>query len=341
METNSTVQMNRVQSIDIVKGIAIICIILGHLDIPAVNKVVFTFNVPIFYFISGYFINTKTDFRSFVKRKARTLLVPYYITSLVIIFFSMLEGLQSGNALLNLKEWTYAALYASGHTYTEPFYIKQIGAIWFLWATFWGAVFLRMTLNMKKTHRIFTIAALFTFGYLSKKWFWFPLSIQAGACAAFFMYLGYLVQKEKQVLSLFSDESKHVITIISLVVWLSFIIHFKSFWLVRCVISGVQDIIGCICASYIVFLIARLIEEKIAGLGKVLAYIGKYSLLVLCIHIVELDMHLFSWTMFSFLNLSAVFQKAMTVAAKLIFDLFGAYVLSGFKFIRWMFGYRE
>lgn len=42
----------RVGYLDIAKGIAIICIVLGHLGIPAINRVVFTFHVPIFYFIT-------------------------------------------------------------------------------------------------------------------------------------------------------------------------------------------------------------------------------------------------------------------------------------------------
>lgn len=38
----------RLQYIDIAKGIAMICIILGHLGNANINRVVFTFHVPIF-----------------------------------------------------------------------------------------------------------------------------------------------------------------------------------------------------------------------------------------------------------------------------------------------------
>ncbi|WP_207662353.1 acyltransferase family protein [Coprococcus comes] len=46
----------RLQYIDIAKGIAMICIILGHMGNANINRVVFTFHVPIFFFITGYFI---------------------------------------------------------------------------------------------------------------------------------------------------------------------------------------------------------------------------------------------------------------------------------------------
>ena len=46
-------EAKRVQYIDIARGIAILCIILGHQGISDVNRVVFTFHVPIFYFINN------------------------------------------------------------------------------------------------------------------------------------------------------------------------------------------------------------------------------------------------------------------------------------------------
>ena len=46
---------NRVQYFDIARGIAMICIILGHLNNSLINRVVFTFHVPIFFLYHGLF----------------------------------------------------------------------------------------------------------------------------------------------------------------------------------------------------------------------------------------------------------------------------------------------
>lgn len=54
---------------DIARGIAMICIIMGHLGINRVNSFVYTFHVPIFFLISGYFMNDKVNFKEFVKKK--------------------------------------------------------------------------------------------------------------------------------------------------------------------------------------------------------------------------------------------------------------------------------
>ncbi len=67
----------RLRYIDIAKGISIICIILGHLGVAEINRVVFTFHVPIFFLITGYFVSSKRTVRQFIKVKFRTLIVPY------------------------------------------------------------------------------------------------------------------------------------------------------------------------------------------------------------------------------------------------------------------------
>ena len=184
----------RLRFVDIAKGISIICIILGHLGIHNITRVVFTFHVPIFFLITGYFVSRKEGVRDFAIKKARTLLIltlifpvtfsAFRIAALVMIAVAAGLGLRDGGVLHNVKEWTYAALYASGGRYDKPFYIKEIGAIWFLWASFWGCLFLRAALELKARWRITMIAALFAFGYYSRALCWFPLSIQAGACAA-------------------------------------------------------------------------------------------------------------------------------------------------------------
>ena len=90
----TTSKTKRLQYVDIARGIAMICIILGHLGNPAINRVVFTFHVPIFFFITGYFTSTKRSLPEFTKNKIRTLLVPYAISCLAIIILGTMLGAQ-------------------------------------------------------------------------------------------------------------------------------------------------------------------------------------------------------------------------------------------------------
>lgn len=50
-------QKSRLLEFDIAKGIAILCVILGHLGIKEIDRVVFVFHMPLFFLISGYFLS--------------------------------------------------------------------------------------------------------------------------------------------------------------------------------------------------------------------------------------------------------------------------------------------
>ncbi len=320
----------RLNYIDIAKGISMVCIILGHLGNPSINRVVFTFHVPIFFLITGFFINEKTTLKEFIKIKARTLLLPYFITCAVIIVLGTVKGFLTGDALSAFKTWLYASFYGAGDSYSEPFYIKGIGAIWFLWATFWASCFLKISLKMKPPTRLLWVILLFLLGYYSRNICWFPFSIQAGACAVLFMYTGYLAKKCKPALAGLPAELKLSASVFALITTVFFIRDFKSFWLVHCDVGrGIVDIFGSLCACWIVILISRFIDARTHFPNRFFSYFGRHSLLLLCVHIVELD--LFPW--WSLANrlmrpgLPDFFPLLLVIAGKLTADLTVTFLL--------------
>ena len=111
-----------------------------------------------------------------------------------------------------------------------------------------------------------------------------------------------------------------------------------------CVIGrGIIDIFGCICACVIVILIFKMIECRMKYIGGSLAYIGRYSLLILCVHIVELD--LLPWWQITekyVVNRMAVnAQLILIIAGKVLLDLGGAFVLSKITLVRKIFGFKN
>lgn len=60
------------ESIDIAKGIGMICLVLGHLFIIGSDsfKMIFAFHMPLFFFLSGYlFISSKYILRFSFRKK--------------------------------------------------------------------------------------------------------------------------------------------------------------------------------------------------------------------------------------------------------------------------------
>lgn len=288
---------SRVRYIDVAKGIAIICVILGHLSNFQINRVVFTFHLPIFFFITGYFIHPDVPMKKFISKKFRTLIVPYLVTCCAIIILAVLRTLLVGEPSEVIPvawNWIYASLYGAGDSYTDPFPIQGIGAIWFLLASFWGSISLKCSLHLKRGSRIAVILLLFAVGYWSRTLFWFPFSIQAGCCATLFMYLGYLLNESREYLKLIPIETKIVVFILALGTWICFVRDFQSFWLVHCDVGrGATDIVGSIAGCYLLLLLSQYIDKKWGCLAKPLAFLGEYSIFILCAHIVELN--LFPW----------------------------------------------
>ena len=144
-------EKNRINYFDIAKGIGMLCVILGHLSVSGINMIVFTFHMPLFFIISGYFLK-KHDTKVLIHKKARQLLVPYLLTCMAIMILSALKDLLLGRTeemFHNLLLWAYAGFYGSGNPYSQPFYVKPIGAIWFLLAMFWSVIIYNSIMNRK------------------------------------------------------------------------------------------------------------------------------------------------------------------------------------------------
>ena len=53
---------NRIPWLDAVKGVGIICVILGHMTIPeTLRQFVFSFHMPLFFFVSGYLYHGRAE----------------------------------------------------------------------------------------------------------------------------------------------------------------------------------------------------------------------------------------------------------------------------------------
>ncbi len=322
-------------------------IVLGHLGNPQINRVVFTFHVPVFFFITGYFINTSLSVKDFIKNKTRTLLCPYIFTCLAIIILATLEYqvfMGSTAAKQAFWEWIYAAIYGAGDSYSQPFYIKAIGALWFLWATFWGSILMRVLLIVQGRAagtRIIMVLVLFIAGYWSRNLFWFPFSIQAGCCAVLFIYFGYLFRISKEFFKNMPVETKAAGTIFALAVWIDFIRNFRSFWLVHCDIGrGIIDIAGCICGCYIIMLISWYIGKHTHIISRSLSFLGRYSLFMLCIHNTELN--IFPWQRVTQklveYGMPGYFQLYLIIAGKLIVIITCTIACANCNIIRKIFG---
>lgn len=77
---------------DIAKGITILLIVLGHIrgtNTPAAlnNAIsfVYYFHVAVFFVISGFFSSPQRDWKNYITKKAKRLVIPYLITNVILL----------------------------------------------------------------------------------------------------------------------------------------------------------------------------------------------------------------------------------------------------------------
>lgn len=118
--------VKRIEYIDIAKGIGILLVVMGHNDFAVVSpyayKVIYSFHMPLFFFLSGYFINPSIGFWNFFKKRFNSLLKPYFFTIFLIYFVSVSFGKMGFQmAITRITK----SLYGTGH------YIDWV-QLWFL-----------------------------------------------------------------------------------------------------------------------------------------------------------------------------------------------------------------
>ncbi len=278
-------EKNRINYFDIAKGIGMLCVILGHLSLSAINMVVFTFHMPLFFIISGYFMK-KQDTRLVIHKKFRQLLIPYFLTCLAIAGVSIVKDLLLGRTeelAHNLLLWCYAGFYGSGNPYSHPFYVKAIGAIWFLFAMFWSVVIYNGIMDRKGCSVWVLVLSLA--GYFSAKYIYLPWSIQSAMLALVFIHAGHYCRIRQLPLT-----PPHPIwTASALLLWLFCIYVDKGrFYIVGNYSQNlVIDIAGGIAGTFLVLVLSQIIE-RIPLVSSGFQWFGRHSLVILCLHLVEL-----------------------------------------------------
>ena len=192
----------RLDEFDIAKGIAILCVILGHLGVWNITRIVYVFHMPIFFLISGYFLSLKTSFSAFICDKFRRLFIPYFATCFSICVLSVpMSYFMQESIVHNLWKWICGSLYGAGLG-DIPIVIGGIspfiGALWFLPAIFWGMVITRKIIDLNYNTQI-TLGIciiLFYVGWKTAESIWLPMDIQAGMVSVLFIYMGYLMRQK-------------------------------------------------------------------------------------------------------------------------------------------------
>ena len=275
----------RIEYLDIAKGIGLITVVFGHLFKyqGTVSNIIFSFHMPLFFFISGYCFNPKKNdnFEKFFIKKLKSLIVPYIIFCLIGLFISFI-----------VPSWRVSL---SKYSIIEVFFNTQpetlhVGQTWFLVCLFWVEILAFWIYKYLIKNRgiicIFIVMLVLGIsGYYSGRigsqlfiYGRFPFKLDSALTALVFYFSGYFFRK---VPIKFRRLENLLIGCILFLVNCYIAINYLG-WVNICALIYNNPIFYYICAllgSISIFLISISIQKMYW-----LSYLGKHSLILFSLH---------------------------------------------------------
>ncbi len=318
----------RILYFDIAKFIAMMMVILGHFGVPDINRFVFSFHIPLFFLVSGYFFKQQNNLFTLAKIKFRHLIIPYLFVMLaVIIIFILVSIYQNKNfsfILDGVFKYFIGYIYGSGYIDNVLGYtIEIVGPIWFCLALYFDFIFLQIALKTK--FPLLFVICIFLLGYCSSNFIWLPFSLQSSMTALLFFYLGYIARQY----SIFQRKISISQIFPLLGIWAIGLNYESQFLIVENASKNpVCDILVAIVASYIVVLYCKWWENE-SHSAKIMAFLGKYTIVMLCLH--SIDVNIMPWNdYFKTPNTetSVIILKLLITLLKFLFPILGALIVS-------------
>lgn len=272
-----------IQWIDQAKGIGILLVVLGHMNIPEKLSIfIFSFHMPLFFIISGMLFNESKysqDFKRIAVAKGSTLLWPFLTFTVLAIGVNVLIGNTSDNsAMLYILESVKTSLSGMDSVDTP---------LWFLTALFSTEIIFSQILRFRnKKFLVLVVVALFVLGMLNSYYLHFRMifNIHIAIVALLFFMIGWFYKKSP----LLSVELNKNITFLIILVGL-FITTFFALENIKIDIYDnnygvwVYFLLTSIFGSFSLILLSTTISIKY--ISTVLLYLGKNSLIILAIHV--------------------------------------------------------
>jgi polysaccharide biosynthesis protein PslL len=287
----------RIEYIDIAKGIGILLVVLGHNDFEVISlfvqRLIYSFHMPLFFFLSGYFLNTAVPFFDFFKKRFNALLKPFLFTIFLIYFASVsFEKMGFNTAITRIVK----SLYGSGHylDWVQLWFLPHLFAVSlyaFLfialvsrlrnrWLT-WGILLGILALAVPFLHAFYP----FPFSILGKDYeLWgLPFSFDLVFVTGFFFILGHEVRQVTSEKTF--DNWLFLVVTGGVVLLLNLLFPYEIDFNIRLYESFLVNTAEAILGILFVLALSRQIELHSARLASFFKYLGSISLIILLFHV--------------------------------------------------------
>ena len=286
------IMKERQRWIDFAKGICMLAVVACHTESQNFGFV-FSFHLTVFFILSGYTLRQEPITKAYVKNKFARLMVPYFITCAAVVAMDVVNAVVVNNnfTIAGATEVLYEGIIKTFFASGGPRNLgaidmgKGIGAIWFLPAMFFSLLITQALLNGITDKKMQALGAVMIAALAAAlaQVVWLPFSVLSGAFAVPFIWFG-LQLKERKVLE---EKLKwwHYL-IFGGIFWLGCLSGYaQKFYMVSCFMGNWLITPLCaLCSSLALIGLCRLIKNC-----KPLEFLGKHSLIVLCVHLFEMN----------------------------------------------------
>lgn len=318
--------------LDIMKGIAMMFVIMAHTNFPWESYHTFAnLRSVLFFVISGYFAKDWLML-DYLRLGVKRIFFPIVFTSvLMLLFVFVLDEIFDTKAFyVALK----SVLLGTSSYPSVPceMYIISDGPLWFLWATIFVRFFWILLKNLISNEivrggLIFTMAIAISY---TKQFYTMPFSIQAAFGALGFFYAGYLCRKYD---FLNSDVGKRIFPFFA--ICLVYCVGCSNIDINLCVYDAfyVIDLLGAVAAFYCVYAVVKKYNTD-SKFWNALNYLGRNSLIALCIHAIDQNILVYWFPVKIWSYFDGNFQMVCVYLIRVLWVFLGIYFILKFRLIR-------
>lgn len=282
---------SRNNSIDILKGVGITLMIMGHIGFGGkFDRYIHSFHMPLFFIVSGYLYSEKREvpIKVLLLNKVKRFLVPYIFFAIVNYVCWLFVNIKKSNIFAPLGHLIW-------HN-TEK--LPICGAIWFLTAIFWTEVIyivIQRTVKNRVAKEIIiwglSVGISIVQSYIS---FTLPLSIDIGIVCMGFYHVGHILRRIETTLLLnymvtFKFNKGKIIPLMIVVMLSNFVLTFVTPYInVKMRWYGIVPAFwgNAILGTIGFYLLALIIDHEeqfpfVIKIGSLLATMGKNSIVFL------------------------------------------------------------
>lgn len=190
-------QQRRIIYIDMAKGLGMLTVIWGHIMlIGPTNIVIYAFHMPLFFFLSGMLFKKEnyTTVAEFIKKRIRTLLIPYVLFSIATWALWLCYNIILGNTVKSYFMPLLQTILSQG----SGEYLIHNSPLWFVTCLFIVEILFYFISKLKECYKIlimsFACAIIGCFMIQNNSPFrYLPWSIDMALCALPFYATGNIV----------------------------------------------------------------------------------------------------------------------------------------------------